>query len=105
MVENGTSCNILYIYDLDRVSLFPGARHYERRPGGVEGRVERRRIPGVIGAAPLRHPGYEKRTPAGVQPTGRRSVGKAAEEDRRRRKGTIPPAECGIFAAAKYKHI
>lgn len=26
-------------------------------------------------------------------------VGEADEEDRRRRKGTIPPAGCGIFAA------
>ena len=30
-------------------------------------------FPGVVGAAPLRHPGYEQRTPVGVQPTSRTS--------------------------------
>ena len=57
-------------------------------PGGVEERRGDVGFPGVVGAAPLRRPGYEKSTPTGVVPSsdGSRSlirrVGRRGRGDR-----------------------
>ena len=65
--DPGITCNLSNINDPDRVSLPPTIAITSDTLAG-SGDKPNHRKPGVVGATPLRHSGYEKCTPIGVPP-------------------------------------